>query len=65
MSGGGRSGVPAYVSARSPLSIAEVTWVGVAPRIEKVVVYLVVRSGCGVPVVAYSVLEALIVRPAL
>ena len=57
--------MPACVSARSPLSIAEETWLGVAPKIEKVVVYSVARFGCGVPDVAYSVLEALIVRPAL
>ena len=57
--------MPACVSARSPLSIADETWLGVAPNIENVVVYLAVRSGCGDPVVAYSVFEALIVRPAL
>ena len=57
--------MPACVSARSPLSIAEETWLGVAPKIENVVVYLAVRSGCGVPFVAYSVLDAFIVRLAL
>ena len=35
--------------------MAELTCVGVAPKIENALVYLVAKSGLGVPAVVYSV----------